>query len=111
MRLVAIAALGLLLAACAQNYGGITKVDASFTPEGLPTVEYVSGKESAGIKFDFAKSANGDIRIRTEAQGTAAFEGQAIQADRITEQFRIFQDTLPDIIRGVLCSMGIGTTC
>jgi len=110
--IVALAAL--LLAACAQDLGGITKVDAEFTPEGLPVFEYESGKEAGAINLVFTRSGE-DIQVEVTAGDVEAFEGQAIQAERIKAQTDAITGTLrevlPDVLKAALCAAGLVTSC
>ena len=107
--------LALFLGACAQDLGGITKVDASFTPEGLPQFEYDSGKEAGALAMTYTKTKDGGITVEVTAGDVKAFEGQAIQAERIKAQTEaianVIRDTLPDILKTALCAAGVASSC
>lgn len=103
------------LGGCAQDLGGITKVDASFSEAGLPSFTYHSGKEAGGLDMVFTKSAEGAISVTVGAGEVTAFEGQAIQAERIRAQTEAIagaiRDLLPSLLRDALCAAGLTADC
>lgn len=115
MRVFAALALAGMLGACAQDMGGLTRVDAEFNDQGLPEFTYFSGREAGTLDLDFKKSADGAISVTVNAGELEAFEGQQIQADRIKAQTEAItgalSDILPSLIRDALCAAGIGAEC
>ena len=114
MRLLVPAALsgGLLLSACAQDMGGITSVE--YDAE-TGDIAYVSGKEAAALSVTFDRAPDGTVTAAVSAGDVTAFEGQAIQAERIASQTdaitRGIGEALPGIVKAALCGAGIATAC
>lgn len=109
MRGLAAAAL-LVLGACAQDYGGITEVVYTTDDQtGRPEVRYISGKEAENIEFTYDRSGE-DVSVSVVAGGIEAFEGQAIQADRIKEQFNLLGSAIEGMFTA-LCASGQVAFC
>ncbi|MDJ0608813.1 MAG: hypothetical protein QNJ67_07530 [Kiloniellales bacterium] len=103
---------GLFLSACAQDMGGITRVD--YDAE-TGDIAYVSGKEAAALSVTFDRAPDGTVTAAVSAGDVTAFEGQAIQAERIASQTdaitRGIREALPEIVKAALCGAGIATAC
>ncbi len=105
-------AAGLLLAGCAQDYGGITKV--AYDAE-TGDIAYLSGKEAAALDVTFERVPDGGVTARVTAGDVTAFPGQEIQAERIRAQTeaitRGIEAVLPGIVKAALCATGLVTAC
>jgi len=104
--------LALLASGCAQDYGGITDVNANLETGAF---DYRSGKEAGALAMTYERTPDGAVTVSVTAGDVAAFEGQAIQADRIEAQTEAItgaiRDVLPDILRAALCAAGLVTSC
>lgn len=104
--LILIAAL--FLGACAQDHGGITSF--GFDPK-TGEVNYTSGKELGSLHVEIEKKADGLYKATVTAGDVKAFEGQAIQAQRISEQTAVSTAVLQQMLPGILCAAGVVTAC
>ncbi len=106
--------LCLALVGCAQDLGGITKVHYGVDGAGNPDITYESGKEASSISAEYLQTPDG-LEVKIDAGDVKAFEGQAIQAERIIAQTNAIagalQELLPDILKTALCAAGVTTSC
>lgn len=116
LRALKLTPLLLLLGGCyvptPQDAGGITKLKYDPTTH---SIDYLGGKEIGNLKAKIKKQPDGTIDIDIQIGDVKAFEGQAIQADRLAQQTAVtaavFQQMAPGMIRAALCGAGIVTAC
>ncbi len=92
---------GLLFAGCAQDYGGITKLN--YDAE-TGDVSYISGKEAATVMAEQERQPDGTVIVKVEAGEVQAFEGQQIQADRIVGLADAITPTVENIVIRLICA-------
>lgn len=95
------------LSGCVQDYGGITEVRYSVENG---EIFYKSGKEAALIEAEYTRTGD-DVAIKVSAGDVKAFEGQAIQADRIKAQTEAITDGILSRLGPALCAAGVAGFC